>query len=125
MTKSVIHLRIKAKHGKGCLKTVSSLQVWHFMADLLVASCSRVDKRTGSWSVASETLDAFDVFVHAANTIAIFFDFKADEALVAPPGAPGVLNFPVVAVTFHISLKEACFNCLACVPPLCDSAYSF
>jgi len=50
---------------------------------------------TNSLSVLA--FDEFGIHIHAANTVAsIVVDVEADEASIAPPFAPGVLQFPVV-----------------------------
>lgn len=63
-----------------------------------------------------------DIRVHTANTLT-FGDLEENETLVAPVGAPRVLNLPVVVVTIGVLLEHATVT-LARVPPLVDGAVS-
>jgi len=63
----------------------------------------------------------FDIRVHTANTIA-FGDLEENEALVAPVGAPRVLNLPVVVVTIFVLKHAARVVLVAGVPPLVNVA---
>lgn len=61
-----------------------------------------------------------DILVHATSTSCLVGDLHADETLVSPACAPGVLDEPVVRVT--VGVRKAASWLGAGVPPLGDVA---